>query len=81
MTTTTTTKSLFFTFGLSLQLTVLCWRIEGSVCSWPSPSPTDAGEDGEIIRPNPEISERLKQFRSTPNAQARVQYGLRVNFA
>ena len=66
----TTTTSLFFTLGLSLQLTVLCWRIEGSVCSWPPPSPTDAGADGEIIGPSPDITERLKLFRSTPNAQA-----------
>ena len=73
----TTTTSLFFTLGLSLQLTVLCGRIEGSVCSWPPPpSPTDADGDGEIIRPSPEITERLKLFRSTPNAQAGAPFRL-----
>ena len=63
------TASIFVTLGLWLQLTVLCGRIEGSVCSWPPPSPSSTA-DSEIIRPGPEITERLKLFRSTPNAQA-----------
>ena len=68
---TATASPLFFTLGLSLQLAVLCWRIEGSVCSWPPPAHADSAADGDIIRPSPEITERLKQFHSTPNAQAR----------